>query len=148
MKETIELYILLGSLINAGYASLEDGEINFGDVGKVFDPLMKGQDGVQGVGEYPTEQATATPDQKEEALARLAAELKNLPADDAYDLRNIAAGAQSIVSIMVRKTRKSTADQIAAALNSGPRPAAADGGRPVTGEELLALIAPSGSEEE
>ena len=147
-KETTESAILAGSGINAIYSSLSDGTIDFGDVGKVFDPIMKGQDGIQGVGEIPAELAAASSEAKEETKARFAAELKSVPAEDAYDIAEMYGGIQSTISLVVRKTRKDTADQIAAALNSGPRAASADGARPVTGEELLALIAPSGSEEE
>ena len=140
-KETTEAAILLGSGINAGYASMSDGTIDFADVGKVFDPLMKGQDGIQGIGDIPTELAAATPEAKEEGKARFAGELESVPAEDAYDITQMYGGFQSTISLVVRKTRKDTANRIAAALNSGPRPASADGARPVTGEDLLALIA-------
>ena len=137
MKETNEAGTLLGAGVNAGYASMEDGEINFKDVSHVFDPLMKGQAGVQGVGEIGAELALATPESKDAGTATFARELKDVPAEDAYDIEKMYAGLQSAVSLATRKTRKKTADQIAAALQNGPQAAS---GKPLTGDNLLALI--------
>lgn len=137
MKETKELYSLLGSAVNAGYASMEDRKIDFADLGKVFDPLMKGQDGVQGVGDFPAELAAADVAAKQDGVASFGRELKSLPADDAYDITQMISGLQSTVSLVVRKTRKDTADRIAAALANGPQAAS---GKAITGDDLLALI--------
>ena len=139
MKETKELNRLAGKLVNAGYDIAEDGQINFADLPKLFDPLMAGQAGVDGIGMTATELATATPAQKAEAVDAFADELKSASIDesDAGDITQIFAGIQAVRAMVARKTRKETADQIAAALRNGPQAAS---GEPLTGDDLLALI--------
>jgi hypothetical protein len=140
MKETKELNRLAGSAINAGYAAMEDGVIDFKDVSEVFDPLMKGQDGVQGIGELGDELAIATPEQKQDSTNNFAAELDELPEDDAFDITRIYAGIESAISITKRATRKATLEAVAARLNEqdGPTIASAESW---TAKRLEAMIA-------
>jgi hypothetical protein len=140
VKETKELNRLVGAGINAGYASMEDGVIDFKDVSDVFDPLMKGQDGVQGIGEVGEELALATIDEKLDSTSSFANELDEVSSEDAFDITRIYGGIESAISLAKRATRKATLQAVAASLNESQGPGVASA-EAWTIERLEAMIA-------
>lgn len=138
MKNTNEVGSFLGAVTNAGYKSMEDGTINLSDVSNLLSPVLKGEDAVKEIGESYGELALATPEQKTQGATAFSGELGSaVPSDDKFDLSAFYAGLQSAISMIARKTRKETADKIAARLQSMPMAAS---GEPLTGDDLLALI--------
>ena len=139
MKETKELNRLAGKLVNAGFEIAEDKKVDFSDLPKVFDPLMAGQSGVDGIGETTGELAAASNAAMDEATEAFAAELQsgNMSAEDKYDIAMAYAGVQSARRMIARTARRQTLEQVAQAMNNQPQIAS---GEPWTADRLEAML--------
>lgn len=106
-KQTNEFNALIGSGVNSGYESMADGRFSFDDIFKHWiDTALKGESGITGANEIPSELAVATIGDKVGYKEAFDQELTAVNEDDAYDISAGLHGIQSIVSLVARKARK------------------------------------------
>lgn len=92
MKNVQELGDLIGSLINAGFKSLEDKKLNLQDLANFLDPIFKAQPAIDGIGLVGRENAEATVAEREAVKKSFSTQLNSVQESDRYDLSEVFSG--------------------------------------------------------
>lgn len=140
-KETVEANKALGSLITIGYDATADGEINVNDAIAAIPKIGTIQEGVQGVGAYPTEASTAGIPEKQARRSALEQSIRTGNEVDDYDLIDGFSGIQSLIEFGIRKGTARGAKKALEKVQAGDTPMrslSADG--EMTDEEALAWV--------
>lgn len=92
MKNVLELAGFTGATVNAVFSALDDGKLDFSDIAKFIDPVLKGSDAIKDINLVGAENAALTIPQRDQVNAELLRSMPMVDQSTADDITRIAGG--------------------------------------------------------
>ena len=92
MKNVLELAGFTVAPVNAVFSALDDGKLDFSDIAKFIDPVLKGSDAIKDINLVGAENAALTIPQRDQVNAELLRSMPMVDQSTADDITRIAGG--------------------------------------------------------
>ena len=119
MKNLNELNALIAASINAMFSALDDKKIDFSDVGKFLDPILKAAPAIQDIGEVGRENAALEVPQRDQLNRDFVQGLPSVPQSVADDLARVQGGFWAAYRVGYNLGKETARAELVEQLRSG-----------------------------